>query len=88
MEETGEEHGYEAGRHGGQEFEAGVFTCYWVTKQSKQVRWTKPQAHPQFYCTWDRSSADKDRFTIPTGGCVAPGQPPTQLIMYAQPGQR
>ena len=80
VEETGA--GGAASRHGGVEFEAGVFTCYWATKQTQRVRWTKPETHPQFYATWDPSSKDKERFTIPVPASDE------ELVMYSQPEHR
>ena len=80
VEETGA--GRAASRHGGVEFEAGVFTCYWATKQEQRVRWTKPEAHPQFYATWDPSSKDKERFAIPVPASDE------ELVMYSQPEHR
>jgi hypothetical protein len=67
--------------HGGYEFEAGRFTAYWTSKQTKTVKWTASEQHPQFYATWDYTSCDVSKFEVPLGGR-------SSLTMYAHPDNK
>lgn len=56
--------------HGGQRFDfAGCLTAYLTAKQTdgSRVRWTQPNQHPQFYCTWDPSAYDKVSVNLEVG---------------------
>ena len=75
-------------RHAGVEYAAGVFTAFWVAKQSgERVRWSVPAQHPQFYATWAYESCDRAAFGVPLGegrgGAAGP-----HLVMYSQPDKR
>jgi hypothetical protein len=75
------EGGDEGVRHGGEEFQNGVFTSYFVVKNESNAKWTYPTQHPQFYCTWNENACKKNRFDI----ALAAGE---NLILYGQPDHR
>ncbi len=73
--------GGKGARHGGEEFQNGVFTSYFVVKNESNAKWTYPKQHPQFYCTWNENACKKNRFDIE----LAAGE---NLILYGQPDHR
>ena len=76
-----EAEGGKGARHGGEEFQNGVFTSYFVVKNESNAKWTYPKQHPQFYCTWNENACEKKRFDIELGA----GE---NLILYGQPDHR
>lgn len=57
--------------HGGRSFESsGCLTAYLTAKQEEgvRVRWSWPGQHPQFYCTWDPTAAERPSVELELGG--------------------